>query len=117
MTPGEFCQISLVFIRQDSYNEEQGKGWQNDLRRNHSGSKAKIAEMPGLSGLQQQPARGNPGLRGKGSGSTFIRNVEKLKSVRIQMDVLVENKEIDTTSTLFGHTVSLPVYCARGGGN
>ena len=53
-----------------------------------------------------------PGLGGKGSGSTFIRNVEKLKSVRIQMDVLVENKEIDTTSTLFGHTVSLPVYCA-----
>ena len=53
-----------------------------------------------------------PGLGGKGSGSTFIRNVEKLKSVRIQMDVLVENKEIDTTSTLFGNTVALPVYCA-----
>ncbi len=34
----------------------------NDLRRNHSGSKAKIAEMPGLSGLQRQPAREIPGL-------------------------------------------------------
>ena len=53
-----------------------------------------------------------PGLGGKGSGSTFIRNVEKLKSVRIQMDVLVENKEIDTTTSLFGHPVALPVYCA-----
>ena len=51
-------------------------------------------------------------MGGKGSGSTFIRNVEKLKSVRIQMDVLVENQEIDTTSALFGHPVALPVYCA-----
>lgn len=53
-----------------------------------------------------------PGLGGKGSGRTFIRNVEKLRDVKIQMDVLVENKEIDTSSTLFGHTVSLPVFCA-----
>ena len=53
-----------------------------------------------------------PGLGGKGSGSTFIRNVEKLKSVRIVMDVLVENREVDTSSMLFDHKVALPVYCA-----
>ncbi len=53
-----------------------------------------------------------PGMGGKASGSTFIRNVEKLKEVRIQMDVIAEDKLIDTSTTLFGKKVSLPVYLA-----
>ena len=53
-----------------------------------------------------------PGLGGKGSGRSFIRNVQKLQEVRIRMDVLAENRPVETSSALFGHPVTLPVYCA-----
>lgn len=53
-----------------------------------------------------------PGLGGKGSGSSFIRNVEKLKDVKINLDVLAENKPIDTSSSLFSYPVSMPVFIA-----
>ena len=53
-----------------------------------------------------------PGPGGKGSGSSFIRNVEMLKKVLIQMDTITSNEEIDTSGDFFGHQVSLPVYAA-----
>ncbi len=53
-----------------------------------------------------------PGMGGKGSGSSFIRNVEKLKDVKIVMDVLVENKAPNTNTRLFNSDVSMPVYMA-----
>ena len=53
-----------------------------------------------------------PGMGGKGSGNTFIRNVEMLKRVKIKMDVMADIKNVDTSSQLFGHEVSLPVYFA-----
>lgn len=53
-----------------------------------------------------------PGMGGKGSGSSFIRNVEKLKQVKIRMDVMGGNGEVDTASFLFDNRVSLPVYLA-----
>lgn len=53
-----------------------------------------------------------PGMGGKGSGSTFIANVESLKKIKIRMDVIASNKEIDTSVTLFGKQVSFPVYLA-----
>lgn len=53
-----------------------------------------------------------PGLGGKGNGSSFIRNVEKLKDVRLNLDVLAENKPIDTSSSFFSAKVSLPVFVA-----
>ncbi|MEG1474352.1 MAG: alpha-hydroxy-acid oxidizing protein [Longicatena sp.] len=53
-----------------------------------------------------------PGPGGKGSGSSFIRNVSMLKEVYITMDTISGNEEIDTTSDFFGHQVALPVYAA-----
>ncbi len=53
-----------------------------------------------------------PGMGGKGTGSSFIRNVEKLKDIKIVMDVLVENKAPDTSTKLFGVDVSMPIYMA-----
>lgn len=53
-----------------------------------------------------------PGPGGKGSGSSFIRNIEMLKKVLIQMDTITSNGEIDTTADFFGHQVALPVYAA-----
>lgn len=53
-----------------------------------------------------------PGMGGKASGSTFIRNVEKLRDVKVNMDVIANNEEVDTSSFLFDTRVSLPVYLA-----
>ncbi|MCI8271207.1 MAG: alpha-hydroxy-acid oxidizing protein [Erysipelotrichaceae bacterium] len=57
-----------------------------------------------------------PGVGGKGSGSSFIRNVEMLQKVKITLDTITSNDEVDTSSSLFGHPVSLPVYAAPIGG-
>ena len=39
-----------------------------------------------------------PGPGGKGSGSAFVRNVEKLNAVTIVMDTIVSNEEVSTAS-------------------
>lgn len=60
-----------------------------------------------------QACRGEtPGPGGKGSGSSFVRNYEKLKNVLIIMDTITDQGDIDTSSDFFGHPVSLPVYAA-----
>ena len=53
-----------------------------------------------------------PGVGGKGSGSSFIRNVEQLKKVKINLDVTCGPIVPDTSSSLFGKAVALPVYAA-----
>lgn len=53
-----------------------------------------------------------PGPGGKGSGSSFVRNVEMLKQIFINMDTITSNEDIVTCSDFFGHRVSLPVYAA-----
>ena len=53
-----------------------------------------------------------PGSGGKGNGSTFIRNVSKLKEVCVNMNVIASNKEVSTESDFFGSKVALPVYVA-----
>lgn len=57
-----------------------------------------------------------PGVGGKGSGSSFIRNVEMLKQVKITLDTITSNDEVNTSSMFFNHPVDLPVYAAPIGG-
>lgn len=57
-----------------------------------------------------------PGVGGKGSGSSFIRNVEMLQQVKITLDTIISNEEVNTSSTIFNHTVGFPVYAAPIGG-
>lgn len=57
-----------------------------------------------------------PGVGGKGSGSSFIRNVEMLQRVKITLDTITSNDEVNTSSSIFGYQVSLPVYAAPIGG-
>lgn len=51
-----------------------------------------------------------PGPGAKGVGDVAIRNYEKWKEIRVHMDVLVENKPVDTTCNLFGRTFSYPFF-------
>lgn len=57
-----------------------------------------------------------PGCGGKGSGASFIRNVEKLKEVKCNLDTICCNDEISCKSDFFGIPVDLPVYVAPIGG-
>lgn len=49
-----------------------------------------------------------PGPGAKGIGDTAIRNYNKWKEIRVQMDTLVEKRPIDTSLSLFGKTFRYP---------
>lgn len=53
-----------------------------------------------------------PGMGGMGTGSSFIRNVDALKKIKINMDVINNVRSIDTSTILFNKTMKLPLMCA-----
>jgi len=56
-----------------------------------------------------------PGPGAKGSGDVAIRNFDKWREVRINMDALVENKPIDTSLELFGKKFKYPFFAGPVG--
>ena len=52
-----------------------------------------------------------PGPGSKGIGDTAIRNYDKWKQIRVNMDTIAENKPVDTSLTLFGRTFKYPGIC------
>ena len=56
-----------------------------------------------------------PGPGSKGIGDTAIRNYDKWKEIRVQMDTLVENRPCDTTLELFGRTFQYPFFAGPVG--
>ena len=56
-----------------------------------------------------------PGPGSKGVGDTAIRNYDKWKEIRVNMDTLTENKPIDTTIELFGHKFKYPFFAGPVG--
>lgn len=56
-----------------------------------------------------------PGPGAKGVGDTAIRNYEKWKEIRVQMDTLCENKPVDTTFRLFGKEFAYPFFAGPVG--
>lgn len=53
-----------------------------------------------------------PGLGGKDSGRSFIRNVEKMHEVKINMDVLCDDDIITSETELFGTKMDMPIFVA-----
>ncbi|HZJ76961.1 MAG TPA: alpha-hydroxy-acid oxidizing protein [Oscillospiraceae bacterium] len=53
-----------------------------------------------------------PGAGGKGSGMGFIRNREKINDIKVNLDTIVPEKEIDTSIELFGMDFKYPVFAA-----
>lgn len=53
-----------------------------------------------------------PGVGGKGTGSSFIRNVEYLKTVHLVLDTVYENQGQDTSIALFNRTFEAPIFIA-----
>lgn len=56
-----------------------------------------------------------PGPGAKGVGDTAIRNYEKWKEIRVQMDTICANEKIDTTMELFDHTFKYPFFVGPAG--
>ncbi len=53
-----------------------------------------------------------PGMGGKGTGESFMENVEALKRYKLNMRVLHNCKDPDTTIMLFGKKMRIPVFAA-----
>lgn len=82
------------------------------VARERIGEKCKVC--PECNGIA---CRGQvPGMGGKGSGSSFIRNVEQLKKIRIHMDTLYSPVPVDASLKLFGHRFKYPFFAAPIGG-
>lgn len=56
-----------------------------------------------------------PGPGAKGVGDTAIRNYDKWKEIRINMDTLTEKREVTTRLTLFGQTFAAPFFAGPVG--
>lgn len=56
-----------------------------------------------------------PGPGAKGIGDTAIRNYDKWKEIRVNMDTIAENKPVNTSLTLFGRTFKYPVFAGPVG--
>lgn len=56
-----------------------------------------------------------PGPGAKGIGDTAIRNYDKWKEIRLNMDTLTEKKEISIEFELFGRTFAAPVFAGPVG--
>ena len=56
-----------------------------------------------------------PGPGAKGVGDTAIRNYDKWKEIRVNMDTICENRQPDTTLELFGKRFRFPVFAGPVG--
>ena len=56
-----------------------------------------------------------PGPGAKGVGDTAIRNYDKWKEIRVNMDTITENKPVDTSLELFGRTFQYPFFAGPVG--
>ena len=56
-----------------------------------------------------------PGPGAKGVGDTAIRNYDKWKEIRINMDTLTERREVSTVLDLFGRQFAAPVFAGPVG--
>ena len=56
-----------------------------------------------------------PGPGSKGIGGTAIRNYDKWKEIRINMDTIAENKPVDTSFELFGRKFKYPFFAGPVG--
>lgn len=53
-----------------------------------------------------------PGMGGKGTGQAFSINVDALSSYKLNMRVIHDAKNPDTSTTLFGKKMTIPVFAA-----
>lgn len=100
----------LALIAQGPEKEGTATMTYDQVRQNAKGHMGPCSVCQTCNGL----ACGNhiPGPGGKGSGKVFSRNCQGWQDILINMDTIADNCEPDTSSILFGQSVSLPVFAA-----
>jgi len=68
---------------------------------------------PVCNGMACKNAMPGPGAKGSGTGA--IRNYQKWQDIRVNMDTICENRNVDTTARLFGKEFVLPVFAGPVG--
>lgn len=53
-----------------------------------------------------------PGMGGKGTGDSFIRNVQALEEIKLNMRTIHNAKNPDTSTNIFGKDMKLPLFAA-----
>ncbi|WAW14123.1 alpha-hydroxy-acid oxidizing protein [Peptostreptococcus equinus] len=53
-----------------------------------------------------------PGMGGKGTGSAFMENIKALEKIKLNMRVIHDVSEVDTSIELFGKKLALPIMAA-----
>ena len=56
-----------------------------------------------------------PGPGAKGKGKVAIENYEAWQKIKLKMDTIAENKEIDTSFNFFGYTMKYPIFAGPVG--
>lgn len=56
-----------------------------------------------------------PGPGAKGTGDTAIRNYDKWKEIRVNMDTLTEKRQVSTTLEIFGKKFAAPIFAGPVG--
>lgn len=56
-----------------------------------------------------------PGPGAKGIGDTAIRNYDQWKRIRIHMDTINENRDVNTQFSIFGQTFDFPIFAGPVG--
>lgn len=56
-----------------------------------------------------------PGPGAKGIGDTAMRNYDKWKEIRVQLDTIAENRPVDTSLSLWGRTFRYPFFAGPVG--
>lgn len=56
-----------------------------------------------------------PGPGAKGMGDTAMRNYQKWRDIRVEMDTITENRAVDTTFGVFGKTFKYPFFAGPVG--
>jgi 4-hydroxymandelate oxidase len=91
----------------------------NEARRKLKGICGVYRDCDGLPiRLCQGQSYGSPiGIGGTGAGFSFSNNIKALSKIHLKMRLLGPHFSPDTTTTLFGKKVSMPVYGAPASGN
>ena len=68
---------------------------------------------PICNGLACKNTMPGPGAKGLGTGA--IRNYQKWQEICVNMDTICENREVDTSVSLFGRTFAVPLFAGPVG--
>lgn len=76
-------------------------------------AREKMTVCKGCRVCNGEACRGNSlGPGGKGTGESFVRNVEALRDIKLVMDTIHEDYDVSCECEMFGRSMSAPIFAA-----